>query len=983
MKKLLSVLLVALLAIAVPASAQQAYSPRSDGPGSTSTPQAGNQVYVVQMVDNPVVAYEGGIPGYPATKPAKGRKINPNDGKVVRYAAFLDAKHNAALQRAGGGRKLYDYRYTFNGFAAELTAEQAANLVKVPGVVAVIKDEAQRLDTSSTPAFLGLADQGQGLWNQLGGVANAGEGVIVGIIDSGIWPENPSFSDRDADGKLIFHQIPGWHGKCTPGEDFPASKCNQKLIGAQWFNSGWGGDAAVKALFPYEYRSTRDADGHGSHTSSTAAGNYGVNAVVEGIDFGTISGMAPRARVAMYKVCWGKGDDGGCFPSDSVAAIDQAVADGVDVLNFSISGSQTNFMDPVEVAFLFAADAGVFVAASAGNSGPTSSTVAHNSPWLTTVAAGTHDRDYTATVTLGNGAVYSGASLGNALPATALLLAANAGLSGANPTEVALCYPGTLDPAQVGGKIVVCDRGVIGRTEKSLAVRDAGGAGMILANTSPSSINADLHFVPTIHVNAAEGTAIKAYMGGSPDPTAALSQGTRVTATAPTVASFSSRGPARAGAGNLLKPDIMAPGQDVLAAVAPPGYFGRNWDMLSGTSMSSPHVAGLAALMKHKYPAWSPAAIKSALMTTSSLTNNMGGVMAGNPFGYGAGHVAPNRATDPGLVYDAGWNDWLAFLCGTGQLTASYCPQIKINPSDLNYPSIAVGALAGKQTVKRTVTNVGMGVGTYTASVAAPSGISVTVEPSTLVVLPGKKANFTVTFTTNGAPLNAYQFGSLTWSDGAHSVRSPLVVRPVALAAPAEVSATGANGSADVAVSFGYTGAFAVAKAGLTSATLTPGTVSDDPDDDASTGTEGIWTVDVVIPAGVSYARFSLFDDFTDGNDDLDLNVYRGATLVGASGSGTSAEEVNLSNPTPATYTVVIHGYQTEGPDANFTLFHWLLSADEGNMTVTAPAAATTGSTGTVGVQWTGLTAGTKYLGSLTYSNGVTGLARTVLRVNP
>jgi len=983
MKKLLSVLLVALLAMAIPASAQQAYAPRSEGPGGGNAPQATNSVYIIQMADDPVVAYDGGVPGYAATKPAKGKKIDPNDSKVVKYVAHLVSKHDAALQKVGGGRKLYDYKYTYNGFAAELTSAQAAKLAKAPGVVAVTKDEILKLDTNRTPGFLGLDDPSSGLWEQLGGIEKAGEGVIVGIVDSGIWPENPSFSDRNANGKLVFHQIPGWHGKCTPGEEFPASKCNQKLIGAQWFNAGYGGDAGVKAMFPYEYASARDTDGHGSHTASTAAGNYGVKAVVEGSDLGQISGMAPRARIAMYKVCWGRGDAGGCPNSDSVAAIDQAVADGVDVINFSISGSTTSFMTPVEVAFLFAADAGVFVATSAGNSGPGASTVAHNSPWLTTVAAGTHDRAYTASVTLGNGAAYAGISLGNGTPSAPVVLSTAVGMAGADATQVELCYPGTLDPAKVKDKIVVCDRGVIARVEKSYAVKLAGGIGMILANPLSSSLNADLHYVPTIHVDHVARLAIQAYVGGTMEPTATLSAGTMVTAAAPTVASFSSRGPALAGGGNLLKPDIMAPGQDVLAAVSPAGYNGRNYDFLSGTSMSSPHIAGLGALMKHMYPGWSTAAIKSALMTTAGQMTNVGIPIPGNPFGFGAGHVTPNMATNPGLVYDAGWNDWLGFLCGTGQLTASYCPSIAIHPSDLNYPSIAIGALAGQQTVKRTVTNAGTGVGTYTAAVVAPPGVEVTVNPMTLIVPPDGKAEYTVTFKTATGAMYNYSFGSLIWSDGVHSVRSPLAVRPVPLAAPAEVSGTGAEGTVNIPVKFGYTGTFAVTMAGLTPATTTAATVADDPADEFVVGGPGIWSTTVTIPAGVSYARFSLFDDYTDGEDDLDLYVYSGATLVGASGGGTSAEEVNLSNPAPGTYTVYVHGWQTDGPDANFTLFHWLLSGDEGNVTVTAPTAATTAATGTVTASWTGLTTGYKYLGSLTYSNGTANVGRTILRVDP
>ncbi|MBK9675335.1 MAG: S8 family serine peptidase [Betaproteobacteria bacterium] len=221
-----------------------------------------------------------------------------------------------------------------------------------------------------------------------------GENVIIGIVDGGIWPESLSFSDRTGEngnasknGKLSYQQIPGWHGKCVPGDAFTASNCNQKVIGAQYFNAGWGGNAGIDAQLPWEYNSPRDFGGHGTHTASTAGGNAGVPTTGAAAVFGAVSGIAPRARIAVYKVCWQTPTGGSCFSSDSVAAIDQAVADGVDVINFSISGSSTNFRDAVEIAFLYAADAGVFVAASAGNSGPAVSTVAHPGPWLTTVAA--------------------------------------------------------------------------------------------------------------------------------------------------------------------------------------------------------------------------------------------------------------------------------------------------------------------------------------------------------------------------------------------------------------------------------------------------------------------------------------------------------------------------------------------------------------------------------------------------------------------
>lgn len=966
-----------------PAAAQPSLKPGKGG----QVQESSNGVYIVQMLNEPVVAYKGDIKGLKATKPENGQKINPLSNAVVTYVSYLGEKHNDAVNKVGG-QKIYDYYYSFNGFAAQMSLEQANKMAGVAGVLAVTPDSLQTMDTSSTPNFLGLDAPG-GLWDQLGGVSSAGEDIVIGIVDSGIWPESASFSDRDADGKLVYHQIPGWNAKCTPGEEFNASNCNKKLVGAQWFNAAWGGDAAVEAQRPWEFMSARDYNGHGTHTASTSGGNYGVQATGPASVFGTVSGMAPRARISTYKALWSteNGSTASGFTADLVGAIDQAVADGVDVINYSVSGTTTNFLDPVEVSFLFAADAGIFVAASAGNSGPTTGTVAHPGPWLTTVAAGTHNRNGQGSVTLGNNVTYSGASVATAVGPVPLVDSVNVGASGANPTDVELCVPGALDATLVSGNIVICKRGVIARVDKSRAVLQAGGVGMILYNSPDSSLNADFHYVPTVHVNQASGLAIKAY-AATVGATATINQATIVfNAPAPLTASFSSRGPLTAGGGDLLKPDVIAPGQDILAAVSP-ATAGRDFDLLSGTSMSSPHVAGLGALLMDLHPDWSPMMIKSALMTSG------GDVLDGpntNPlviFRQGAGHVRPNNAANPGLVYDSGFNDWLAFLCGTttgvspATCTALVGAGYLTDPSNFNGASIAIGDMAGIQTVTRKVTNVGGSAATYTSSVTGMSGITVAVSPASFSINPGQTQTYTVTFTRTTAALNTYTGGQLTWTGGGHTVRSPLVVRPVALAAPREVSGTG--GPINYNVTFGYTGPFSATARGLVPAALTAGNVSDDPSDSACSLTSpNAQLIPVVIGAGTTYARFSLFDaDVTPGSD-IDLCVFLGATQVGGSGSGTSAEEVNLLNPAAGNYTVVVQGWGVAG-SSPFKLHTWVLgSTAAGNMTVTAPASATTGATGVINLTFSGLTPGVKYLGSVAYS-GAAGMPNpTIVRVNP
>jgi hypothetical protein len=614
------------------------------------------------------------------------------------------------------------------------------------------------------------------------------------------------------------------------------------------------------------------------------------------------------------------------------------------------------------------------------------------------VAAGTHNRTGQGSVRLGNNATYTGPSLATPVGPVPLIDSTAAGLPGADPTRVAQCFTATdnggtpvLDPARVAGKIVVCDRGVNARVSKSLAVKDAGGVGMILLNVTPNSLNADFHYVPSVHLPDTDRAAIKAY-AATANPTARINQATLVfNVAAPFTAVFSSRGPLNAGGGDLLKPDVIAPGEDILAAVAPPGNAGQDFSLYSGTSMSSPHVAGLAALLKNLYPDWTPMMIKSALMTTGTDVLD-GGTPAPNTnpvliFRQGAGHVAPNSALDPGLVYDAGFNDWLAFLCGaTTGVAPSACNALSaagysLDPSDLNVASIAIGALAGAQTVRRTVTNVGGSLATYTASVTGMAGFTVAISPSSLTLAPGASGSFTVTITRTTGTLNAYTGGQLRWTDGIHTVRSPMVVRPVALAAPTQVSSTG--GPISYNVTFGYTGAFTATPRGLVPATLTDGVVADDPGNSFSPSGPGVVAIPVVIAAGTTHARFSLFDANVTAGSDIDLYVFRGTTLVGVSGGVTSQEEVNLLNPPADTYTVYVHGYGVPGT-ANFTLFTWRLgSASAGNMAVTAPAAATLGTTGTINLTFSGLLPGTKYLGSVLYG-GTAGLPNpTIVRVDP
>jgi hypothetical protein len=485
--------------------------------------------------------------------------------------------------------------------------------------------------------------------------------------------------------------------------------------------------------------------------------------------------------------------------------------------------------------------------------------------------------------------------------------------------------------------------------------------------------------VPTVHLQVAEGRVAKAYAsvaGG----TGAIGKATlHFSAPAPGTASFSSRGPTLAAGGNLLKPDVMAPGQDILAGVSPPGHGGREFDLLSGTSMASPHIAGIAALLKELHPRWSPMAIKSALMTSAGDVLDSPNTSPEVIFSQGAGHVQPHSAADPGLVFDSDIEDWLGFLCGT-QVEASLCTSNGIavlDPSDMNTASVAISSLPGAQTVTRRVTHVGHGFATYTAAVSGMEGFNVVVKPRVMTLAPGQTRSVKITFTRTNAALNTYAGGQLTFTGGTllrgfrqYKVRVPLVARPVAFIAPA--SAAGSY-----TVKFGYSGPFQATLRGLAAAEAQGGNVA----------TDGVVMRSVTIPAGTTYARFSLFDANVSPASDLDVVVLGpSGNVVGSSGGLTSQEEVNLVNPVAGTYTVAVVGFSVPGTSgADFTLFSWALgSGAAGNAALTAPAAAVLGTSATIGLNFTGLQAGTKYLGAVDYSNGTESLGSpTFIRVDP
>ncbi|CAA0815940.1 Subtilase family protein [Striga hermonthica] len=551
-----------------------------------------------------------------------------------------------------------------------------------------------------------------------------------------------------------------------------------------------------------EELSALDVDGHGTHTASTAAGAVVPNASLFGYASGNARGMAPTARIAAYKVC----GDKGCMGSDILAGIESAIQDGVDILSMSLGGPPAlYYKDPIAIGTFRAIEKGIFVSCSAGNSGPANRTVSNVAPWIMTIGASTIDRDFPAYVTLGNNknftgvSLYSGKGIGTELVE---LVYSPGGNESSN-----LCLSGSLDAAQVKGKVVICDRGENARVEKGEVVKAAGGLGMILANTAENGgeeLVADSHVLPAVAVGQMSAEAIKKYLKTHKKVTAMLSFGGTVVNVkpAPVVAAFSSRGP-NTVTPEILKPDVTGPGVNILAAwtgAASPTEMPLDtrrspFNIISGTSMSCPHISGLAALVKAAHPDWSPSAIKSALMTTAyTLENTNTPISDANDRSYatayamGAGHVDPIKALSPGLVYNTTRRDYLAFLCSLGysptnilaitrsrKLTcASLKSQFK-TPADLNYPSFSV-RFKNTRVVRltRKLTSVEPGESVYNVSVKMPPSVNVTVKPTTLVFNGlGHRLRYTVTFVSKSASRKD-AFGSISWNNVKRAVTSPV-----------------------------------------------------------------------------------------------------------------------------------------------------------------------------------------------------------------
>ncbi len=697
---------------------------------------------LVKLDHDPVATYAGGVVGLAPTSPAvTGRTFvgSAAEGRYEQHLAEREQRFVDALSRAVPAAEVGQrLRTVYGGVSATVPANRVDDVLRLDGVVAVQRDEAFRPATDASAGLIGAgtldpgrggaSDAGRGGASDAGrgGASDAGRGVIVGVLDSGVWPEHPSFADRGTLGAP-----PGPPRACDFGDN-PLTpepdqfRCNHKLIGGRAFLDTYN-SRHDDETYP---ASARDSDGHGTHTASTAAGNVLASARLFGVERGPLRGVAPGAWLSVYKVCGRRA----CYQSDSVKAVEQAVRDGVDVVNFSVPGGADPFTDPVELAFLDAYAAGVFVATSAGNAGPGAGTVEHASPWVTTTAATSSTRGFTTTLRLragGRTLTLSGTSVTAGPTAQAPVV-----LGSAAPYGSARCET----PAPAGaftGKIVVCERGGASRTVQGYNVVQGGAVGMILYNPGRQDVGPDNHWLPTVHL--ADGRRLVAWLAAHPGAAAAFGAGKTRGTRRDTLGRFSSRGPRGPG----IKPDLAAPGVQVLAAHTPVpdsaegGPPGEQFRAMDGTSTAAPLVAGAAALLRARHPRWTPGQVKSALMTTarSGVLREDGRTRAG-PFDRGSGRVDPARADRPGLTFDETAGRMRA-LSGDGR-TAVH----------LNLPSVDAPLVPGRLTTVRTARNVTGRPQTYRVRTTAPAGSRITVTPGRFTLAPGRSVALTVTITS-------------------------------------------------------------------------------------------------------------------------------------------------------------------------------------------------------------------------------------------
>ncbi|KAK4255226.1 hypothetical protein QN277_008249 [Acacia crassicarpa] len=726
-----------------------------------------------------------------------GEHSHPNSESVVRANHEILASVSASLDEAKAAA-VHHYAKNFQGFSAMLTPEQADQLAEHDSVVSVFESKMNRLHTTRSWDFLGLDSVYNGDYLPMDSTSN----VIVGVVDSGIWPESKSFSDEG------LGPVPEkFKGECVIGENFTKAHCNKKIIGARFYSKGFITDfGPLESQNRTFFMSARDSDGHGTHTASTIAGSIVSDVSLLGMAKGTVRGGAPGARLAIYKACWFNR----CSDADVLSAMDDAIHDGVDILSLSLGPKlplRIYFEDAVSIGAFHAFRRNVLISASVGNS-IFPGTAYNVAPWILTVAASTIDREFHSNILLGNSTVLKGFSLNpiKMKKSCGLIDGKNAAAPGIPSRNASFCKDNTLDPALIKGKIVVCTIETVAddRPAKATVIKQGGGVGMILIDHNAKDVGFQF-VIPSTIIGEGAVQELQAYMDTDKNPGARfLSTITNVDVKpAPEVAAFSSAGP-NIITPDIIKPDITGPGVNILAAWSPLAtkdtteHRSVDYNIISGTSMSCPHITAVAAILKSHQPSWGPAAIMSAIITTATTMDNTRGQIGrdpngtlATPFDYGSGHINPVAALNARLVYDFDSHDVLNFLCSAGASSARLknltgellvCQKSPPASYNLNYPSIGVSNLNGSLSVYRTVTYYGMEPTVYVAGVEEPAGLKVKVTPSEIEFRKtGEKVTFRVDFSPYKSSNGNFVFGALIWKNGMHSVRSPVALNVLAV----------------------------------------------------------------------------------------------------------------------------------------------------------------------------------------------------------
>jgi subtilisin family serine protease len=987
--------------------------PASIGGTGTGAPKSalGPEYYIVQLVDEPLAAYDGSIPGRPPTSPSVtgAAKLDASAPASVSYLNYLTVKQDSFVRTAARTvghpvKVLHHYQYALNGVAVWLSPQEAARLATLPGVVHIERNSYESLDTDVGPHWIGAG----GIWDgsSTGGLPGTkGEGVIVGMVDTGINSDHPSFASVGADGYQ--HTNPLGKGKylgfCDPANPKydPKLTCTDKLIGI------WSWDDSLN--------DPEDRDGHGSHTSSTVAGNV----VQAHLDVPTgsiprmISGVAPHANIIAYDACIPGSPIGVCPGTATVEGIDQAVADGVDVINFSIGvGNDSPWDNARATAFLNARKANVIVVTAAGNDGPTDATVHSTAPWLLTVAAATHSRagfNILGSMTGGKGQVpadITGTSYTRAFgPAKIVYAKTVANITG--QLDNGQCDV-RFDAGALTGAIVVCDVGGKAADEKIRNVVAGGAGGFVLANDQAHGnvTGAGEYSLPGVNISYTDGQTLKTWLGKGTGHQATIRGATvgELPRVADILASFSSRGPAQTqdccyrpdsplslpALADLVKPDVTAPGVSILAAVntdrsfpSPNPEFAR----FDGTSMASPHVAGAAALMRAVHPNWTPAQVQSALMSTTSQTVRMeDGVNPASPFDGGSGRVDVSRAARAGLLLDIPYDDFVAAN-----------PAVGGDPKTLNLPSLANSRCAVNCDWTRTVSSALSTSQTWTASATSDSGLMLTVEPGQFTLAPGQTQSLHIVANDSGVSPDSWAFGNIRLAPADTSIPEthfPVAVRSVTAYLPRMIVIDAKTPSGRQVIPGVQTqtapnltlGTYGLTKATNTSMALTEDTTPDDPYDKIggtlpAPGTlDGTAVLTVDVPSGTQrlVAEMTISDapdvDLYVGYDsNRDGRPQKGEQLCMSAGP-TWSEYCNVDNPRTGKWWILVESYQgsKHQPDPMVLASAVVPNVAAANVRYDAPTSVQGGVPFDLGLNWDlgDLEKGDRWFGQLLMGSG-------------